>query len=233
MQKDVKALLAVQGDDARIRELESRISELDPQLRDLDLRREHAATALARVEAAIQTEERRHRELEERRAQHKQLQDRNMHQLDDVKRLKEATAAMSQVETSKRMMAEDESEILASGRRIAELKNSVSAAQQALADVEQEQATAREEIGLKRTDINGELAAAREERNGKTSAVPKALLSKYDRIRGKRTSAIYPLQGGSCGHCDTSIPLQRRNMMASTGQIEICEACGVLLYADG
>jgi predicted nucleic acid-binding Zn-ribbon protein len=59
------------------------------------------------------------------------------------------------------------------------------------------------------------------------------MLGKYDRIRGKRTQALYALRGGSCGNCDTSVPLQRRNLMAGTGQIEICEACGVLLYAEG
>jgi predicted nucleic acid-binding Zn-ribbon protein len=58
------------------------------------------------------------------------------------------------------------------------------------------------------------------------------MLGKYDRIRGKRTQALYPLRGGSCGNCDTSIPLQRRNMMAGSGDIEVCEACGVLLYTE-
>ena len=43
--------------------------------------------------------------------------------------------------------------------------------------------------------------------------------------------ALFALRGPSCGHCDTAIPLQRRNIMAGTGQIEVCEACGVLLYA--
>ena len=58
------------------------------------------------------------------------------------------------------------------------------------------------------------------------------MLGKYDRIRGKRTQALYALRGGSCGNCDTAVPLQRRNIMAGSGQIEVCEACGVLLYAE-
>jgi predicted nucleic acid-binding Zn-ribbon protein len=58
------------------------------------------------------------------------------------------------------------------------------------------------------------------------------MLGKYDRIRGKRQRALYALRGGSCGNCDTAVPLQRRNMMAGSGQIEVCEACGVLLYAE-
>ena len=38
-------------------------------------------------------------------------------------------------------------------------------------------------------------------------------------------------KAGACGNCDTSLPVQRRHEMARTGAIEMCEACGVLLYA--
>ena len=77
-----------------------------------------------------------------------------------------------------------------------------------------------------------EVAAARAKRAQTASHVPKAILAKYDRIRGRRgEQAIFALRGPSCGHCDTAIPLQRRNQMIGTGQIEVCEACGVLLYA--
>jgi predicted nucleic acid-binding Zn-ribbon protein len=77
------------------------------------------------------------------------------------------------------------------------------------------------------------LNEARKERDAKAGGVPRPMLGKYDRIRGKRTQALYALRGGSCGNCDTAIPLQRRNLMSGTGQIEVCEACGVLLYAEG
>ncbi len=54
----------------------------------------------------------------------------------------------------------------------------------------------------------------------------KSILAKYDRIRGRKGErAIFSLRGPSCGHCDTAIPLQRRNQMAGTGPIEVCEAC--------
>ena len=80
--------------------------------------------------------------------------------------------------------------------------------------------------------LEGALAEARAKRNQTATRVSKSLLAKYDRIRTRRGEpALYPLRGPSCGHCDTAIPLQRRNLMAGTGQIEVCEACGVLLYA--
>ncbi len=232
MQQEIEALLALQVDDANIKDLERQLNALDPELADLDKRREQAAGAVERANNAVESEERRQRELQTRLAQHKQQQDRNLAQLDEVKRLKEATAAMAQVETTKRMMAEDESELQACGRRLAELQQSVATATKSLTDIETEQETARSEIGSKKAALNEKLDAARSARNKKSGAVPRPLLAKYDRIRGRRTQALFSLRGGSCGNCDTAIPLQRRNIMNGTGQIEVCEACGVLLYAE-
>jgi predicted nucleic acid-binding Zn-ribbon protein len=233
MQQEVEALLALQQDDLKIREIEAQMRALDPQLAELDKRRDQAAAALARAETLVQGEEKKQRELQARLAQHKQMQERNLHQLEDVKRMREATAATTQVESTRRLMAEDEAELAIIGRRMAEMNTAIANSKQALAAVEQEQQETRPEIESKRSALQSQLDDAKTDRNGKAGAVSRPMLGKYDRIRGKRDRALYPLRGGSCGHCDTAVPLQRRNMMSGTGQIEVCEACGVLLYADG
>ena|SRR6266513_1637125 len=233
MQAEVEALLALQDDDLKIREIETQIQLLDPQLAELDKRREQAAAALTRAQTAVQTEEKKQRELQARLAQHRQLQERNLHQLEDVKRMREATAATAQVESTRRLMAEDESELAILGRRIAEMSATVATSKQTLEDLEEEQQAARPEIEAKRAALQSELDDALRDRNGKAGSVSRPMLGKYDRIRGKRPQALYALRGGSCGNCDTAVPLQRRNLMAGTGQIEVCEACGVLLYSDG
>ena len=233
MQQEVEALLALQEDDLKIREIENEIRALDPQLAEFDRRKEQAVAAIARAEAAVQTEEKKQREIQGRLAQHKQLQERNLHQLEDVKRMREATAATAQVEATRRMMAEDESELAILGRRLTEMNAQVAASKQALRELEEEQQAARPEIEEKRATLKEQLDAARKDRNGRAGSVSRPMLGKYDRIRGKRNQALYALRGGSCGNCDTAIPLQRRNLMAGSGQIEVCEACGVLLYAEG
>jgi predicted nucleic acid-binding Zn-ribbon protein len=233
MQQEVEALLALQDDDLKIREIEAQIRALDPQLADFDKRRHQVVAVLARAEIAVAAEEKKQRELQARLAQHKQMQERNLHQLDDVKRMREATAATAQVESTRRLMAEDESEITILGRRITEMSAAVASSKQALATLDEEQKAARPAIEAKRTSLQSELDAARKDRDGRAGSVARPMLGKYDRIRGKRTQALYPLRGGSCGNCDTSVPLQRRNIMAGSGQIEVCEACGVLLYAEG
>ena len=230
MASEVEALLALQEDDTKITELENRMKALEPRMAALDKKRESAAAAVNRSKAAVETEERRQRELQGKVAQHKQMQERNLAQLDAVKRLKEATAAMAQVESARRIIAEDESELQALARRLTELRTTVASSEAGLAEIEDEQATAREEIDSEQAEIDKSLGEARSERAGKTSAVSRSLLGKYDRIRTKRTLALYALRGESCGNCDTAIPMQRRNHLAVNGLIDVCEACGVLLY---
>ncbi len=230
MASEVEALLALQDDDTKIAELEDRKRALEPRMAALDRKREAAAAAVQRSRAAVEAEEKRQRELQGKVAQHKQLHERNLAQLDAVKRLKEATAAMAQVESARRIIAEDESELTAMNRRLTELRSTVLASEASLTSIEGEQAQAREEIDRERGEIDSALAEAKVEREGKTGNVSRALLGKYDRIRTRRTKALYPLRGESCGNCDTAIPMQRRNQMAVNGPIDVCEACGVLLY---
>jgi predicted nucleic acid-binding Zn-ribbon protein len=233
MQQEVEALLKLQDDDIKIREIEDQIRALDPQLAEFDRKREQATAAMTRAQAAVQAEEKKQRELQSRLSQHRTMQERNLHQLEDVKRLREATAATAQVEATRRLMAEDESEIAILGRRISEMNAAVASSKQALASLEEQQKAARPEIEAKRSELQTQLDVAKRDRDGRAVSVSRPMLGKYDRIRGKRPQALYALRGGSCGNCDTAVPLQRRNIMSVSGQIEICEACGVLLYAEG
>jgi predicted nucleic acid-binding Zn-ribbon protein len=230
MASEVEALLALQEDDARIAELEDRKRSLEPRMAALDKKREAAAVAVNKSRAAVEAEERRQRELQGKVAQHKQMQEKNLAQLDAVKRLKEATAAMAQVESARRIIAEDESELQALSRRLTEMRSTVQSSESGLAEIEMEQSQAREEIDKERKEIDADLETAKAQRAGKTGGVSRVLLGKYDRIRTRRTQALYPLRGESCGNCDTAIPMQRRNHMAVNGPIDVCEACGVLLY---
>ena len=117
-------------------------------------------------------------------------------------------------------------------RRLADLRQAVEAQQSAVADVEREQAPLRADLERERGALEEEIAAARATRERAAGQVPRMLLSRYDRIRARRQSdALYPLRGPSCGNCDTAIPLQRRHQMQASGAVEVCEGCGVLLYA--
>lgn len=232
MHPDVQALLALQVEDLAIREIEARRAALEPRLREMEAGRRMAADAASKARDAVQAEEKTQRELQTRIAQHKQLHERNIAQLDSVKRMREATAAVAQVEQARRILAEEESMLQAIGRRLTELRAAAEARERALAELEAQHEAEAAEIERARTAVEEELAARRAARAGSATHVDRTLLQKYDRIRtARQDGAIFPLRGPSCGHCDTSVPLQRRNLMSARGSIEVCETCGVLMYA--
>jgi hypothetical protein len=230
--QDLEALLALQADDEVIDRLDAKLRALGPRLSELERRRKAVAEQLATAESTTEADEHKHRDLEGRLSDHKQRQERNLAHLDSVKRMREATAAMAQVEQARKILIEEESELQALTRRISDGHKSITAHRDALAAQDSEQAAERDALAAERAGIEAELTRARAKRAQTATHVPKAILAKYDRIRGRRgEQAIFALRGPSCGHCDTAIPLQRRNQMIGTGQIEVCEACGVLLYA--
>ncbi len=232
MHAEIQTLLVLQDEDVAIHGIESEMLKLQPRLTDLDRQRQVAADALARARALVESEEKRQHEMQTRLSELKHAHERNLANLDAVKKAKEAAAAMSQLEVTRKQLGDLESELQAVARRLTDARAAVQVQERALTELEKSQGAMREEIGRERSALEAQLDGARTKRETAAQRVSRSLLSKYDRIRGrKRVQAVFALRGPSCGNCDTAIPMQRRNMMAGTGQIEVCEACGVLLYA--
>jgi predicted nucleic acid-binding Zn-ribbon protein len=229
---DVTALLTVQDDDITIHDLETRLAELRPRLDAMAKERDRAYVALTQARQAAEAEERRRREVAARVAQHRALQERNQAALNSVTSMREATAATAQLEQAKRMIDEDERELSVIGHRLVDANRAVEDCERIVADLDAAQAQSHETLAADQQDLESRIAEARRHRESKASAVPRSRLTKYERIRSrKRVHAIFPLRGNSCGNCDTLIPLQRRSVMLGTGATEICEGCGVMLYA--
>jgi predicted nucleic acid-binding Zn-ribbon protein len=154
--------------------------------------------------------------------------------LDVVRKQREATAAMTQVDLVRRVLVQEESDLQSLNGRIADLKRAEEAALKELGEVDERQSAERADIARSRIELETELREARARREASASRVPRNILNKYERIRGREKSfALYQLRGAACGRCNTAIPLQRRNVMAAGRTIEVCEGCGVLLYTPG
>jgi predicted nucleic acid-binding Zn-ribbon protein len=192
--------------------------------------RELAAVSHARRE--LDLEERRYRELQTRVAQHRQLHEKHQAQLDMISNARQASAAMAQLDQARRMISDVERELDVMARRVAEMRRGVEERERAVQALEREQETARASLESDRTSLETRLRDAQDRREARAQQVSRTLLTRYDRIRTrKREHTLVPLRGVSCSHCDTMIPMQRRTAMTGTGAVEICEGCGVLLYA--
>lgn len=232
MHKDLETLIAVQSDDAGIRDLEGRLAAIDQREHELDVRRTAATNALERQRASLEREDVKRAALAARVDEHRQLQQRNVSQLDQVRRMREATAAQAQVDMAQRILGDEERELRALGLRVDELRQAVAAHEAELAELDASQEEVRTALAAERDALRAELAEARRARDARAMDVPRPLLSKYERIRDRRRGdALFKLRGLACGSCDTALPLQRRNLMVDGAIVEVCEGCGVLLYA--
>jgi len=229
---DVAALLEVQADDIRTYGIEDRLSALAPRLATLELDRTRAEDALAQAKQQVEAEEHRQRELQDRLRQHREMRDKSEGLLGQVSAPREAAAAMAQIEQAKRFIADEEHDLEAIQQRLAELRRLIADREKAVADIAQLQTETRASLDADRAVLEKELGDVKAARTKKAQAVARSLMQRYDRIRSnRRATALFPLRGQSCAHCDTAIPVQRRNTMVAMGATELCEGCGVLLYA--
>lgn len=232
MHPDVQSLLAVQLDDLAIYSLEERLASLAPRLAALERERGRVAQKLESAKKAVDAEEARHREARGRVDTHKQLVERSQRQYESVTSPREANAAIVQLEQTKRMADESARDADQVQGRINEMRHQVADLEQQLTDVETRQAEARSSLDTEKASIDAEMSQAQAKRDATAVAVPRPMLGIYDRVRSKRRrETVFPLRGASCSACDTAIPTQRRAAMAATGKLEMCEGCGVLLYA--
>jgi len=231
---ELQALLVVQEDDGVIRGIEARLAILAPRIAALDAARRRAAEEVTRSEHALAKEETHQRDLEARIADHQLKHEKNLEVLNNASKVKEATAAAAQLEAGRAVLAKEESELLTSNRRLADLRTALAAHRDVLEQVSAQQADARATVHAERAAIQAEIDSARTKRNAAAAGVGKSLLSKYDRIHThRRKTVVFALNADfSCGACDTAIPLQRRLPMSTGMLVEPCEGCGVLLYFE-
>jgi predicted nucleic acid-binding Zn-ribbon protein len=212
--------------------IEDRLHALMPRVAALEKDRKKAEETLVQARAEVEAEEKRQRDLQDRLRQHRELRDKSEALLGQVTSPREAAAAMAQIEQAKRFISDEERELEALSHRLSDLRKTAVDREKAVKDIERAQEEARASLAQDRATLEKELGEVRADRNQKAQGVPRSLMQRYDRIRQKRrATSVFPLRGQSCAHCDTAIPVQRRSTMVATGATELCEACGVLLYA--
>jgi predicted nucleic acid-binding Zn-ribbon protein len=229
---DIAALVDVQADDLAIHDLERGIDQLMPKVNALASEVAKAKAAVDQAAQLAEAEEKKKRDVLQRIDAHKQLQAKNEAVFSAATNQKQATAATAQLEQIRKIIADEDRELVGLTQRIVELRALVEDRQARQAELEQEREAAQESISGERAKLETELNTIRARRNERAGKVGKTLISMYDRIRSKkRVHALFPLRGNSCSNCDTAIPMQRQSQLVQSGKTEVCEGCGVLLYA--
>lgn len=232
MHPELDALLVLQDKDVALTGCDAQLKALEPEARILDEQIAAAERALGQAQAAIQAALDRRDAMEGKIASYRTMQDQRRQRLEWVRGAKEASTLMAELDLARSVLAKEEAEFMRSGDAVTEAERRAAEAENALELVREAQAAQREGLAGRREAIRAERERAFAARDQSTRAVNPALLARYERIRrGKTPLALVALHGGSCGHCFTAVPTQRKALIQRGATIEGCEACGVLLYA--
>jgi hypothetical protein len=233
MTTPLDGLLALQEIDLRIAALENRNGEI-PRRRS-EVSREITALETERSALADSVERGRldRRALETDLEAQQDRRARYETQLNEVKTNVAYSALLTEIQTAKRTIGDLEGQILdlmtvreESERRIGEID----------AELEVKRATAAgalEELEREAAEIGRALEADRVRREAALTDIDARLLRLYDRLRkARRFPALVPLRGQACGACHNRMPPQVIQEITHSGSLHVCEACGVLVYAE-
>lgn len=229
----LEGLLALQEIDVRIAELENRNAEI-PRRRS-EVSRDINALEAERSALADGVERGRldRRALETDLEAQQERRARYENQLNEVKTNVAYSALLTEIQTAKRAIGDLEGQILdlmsareESERRIAEIDTELEVRRAAAAD-------ALEELEREAAEIGRALEADRVRRDAALPRVDARLLRLYDRLRkARRFPALVALRGQACGACHNRMTPQVVQEIRHSGSLHVCEACGVLVYAE-
>jgi predicted nucleic acid-binding Zn-ribbon protein len=102
-----------------------------------------------------------------------------------------------------------------------------------LAEVDERQGAARGTLAGERASLDERAAAVIARRAERARAVSAGALTKYERLRKRgQRQPLVKLHDTSCGNCHVAVPMSRRLDLMAGRALEVCEGCGVLLYAS-
>jgi hypothetical protein len=231
MHADLVKLLDLQSKDSAVAEIERRFGALREETGVLDQALERARGILEVARRAAVDAARRRDELEAKIESYRVLQDRRQQRLEHVRNPKEASTLMAELDLARSVVAKEENDWVRSADAVTQAQFKAAEEERNVAAVAEGQAPERERLAARRTELEAELAAAQQDREGSASQLDRPLRVRYERLRKARSGdVIVPLLGGSCGSCHTSIPLNRRSQIRAGSVLDNCEVCGAILY---
>jgi hypothetical protein len=231
MHADLVKLLDLQAKDSAVAEVERRLDALRAETSVLDQALERAREVLEAARRAAADAARRRDELEAKIESYRVLQDRRQQRLEHVRNPKEASTLMAELDLARSVVAKEESDWVRSADAVTQAQFKAAEEERNVAVVGEGQVPERDRLAARRAELEAELAAAQQEREGSAAQLERSLRVKYDRLRKARSgNVIVPLLGGSCGSCHTSIPLNRRSQIRAGTLLDTCEVCGAILY---
>lgn len=231
MHPEISKLLDLQTHDLELLDVDVRLLEVATKISLLDTELGKAQDAVTQAERQIEAERKKRDELESKIEGHRKHQEKRKEKLEFMKTPKEVSALMAEIDLARSVLSNEESEWVKSADQVGALETRRQESEAQVSGVRAAQAEARAALDEKRQALDEERRQVMQRREASAIQVNRALLLRYEKLRGSRRAAVVvPLNGPACGACFTQVPLSRRSQIKAGAVIEGCESCGVILY---
>lgn len=230
---NVAALLHLQQIDLEIRELDA---ELASMATDLTERR----TAVEELERRVEATQGRLSEADQRfrkfqravqagRATLKRLEARGL----EVANMQQHLAVRHEADVARSNLRGAEEDALDTLQEVERLREELEGLEADLDELRGDYGRRREAMDTRTSELQDQLAIRRDQRHNREIRLDARVLQMYEKVRkGRSDSALAPLTGdGVCGHCFTSVPIQKQADIRAGRSLAVCEGCGIILYA--
>ena len=230
MREQLVLLLQLQASDAKVRELDTAVTQLPAKLDPL--RRD-----LAKLEGMLTVERDKLTEQETWQRGQRDMIDREREQLKSAqtkfqasKNTKEFNAASREVENKRKAISDRESELKKATEATTAQASQMGGRDKDIEALRTELANSEAAMADQLANLREQHVEAKRARDEARGQVEKQWLKIYDSLVGKRGYAVAPVIKGVCQGCHMALPPQLNNILARMQSIETCPRCGRLVY---
>lgn len=230
MREQLVFLLQLQSSDAKVRELDTAITQLPTKLDPL-------RKDLAKLEGMLTIERDKLTETETWQKSQREMLDRERESLKTAqakfqasKNSKEFNAASREVENKRKSISDRESELKKMIETTASQQTQMASRDKDVDALRTELANGEQAMSGQLGELRAAHAEALAARDAARAQVEKQWLKVYDSLVGKRGYAVAPVIKGVCQGCHMALPPQLNNILARMSSIETCPRCGRLVY---
>jgi predicted nucleic acid-binding Zn-ribbon protein len=230
LKQQLQLLEELQRHDARLQEQENVLKTLPEKLQTLKNDLAKFEALLLKERAGLAETEKFRRDLEGQLKTDENNIARSKSKLTQVKTSKDYMAAQREIETTRKMLADREEELLKLIEVVEAAKKTIAGHENDIAELRGHVATEEQSTETRLAEVRAQTAGARTERDAIASQVKPDVLKKYSTIRLRRGLAVVPVLKGVCQGCHMSIPPQLFNLLQRGTSIEFCPQCARIIY---
>jgi uncharacterized protein len=231
--QNLKALVALQAIDIRIRDLEKDNEHIPVRLKQIEEVLTKQRTELGNQRNALDEAEMARRLLEGDLKAEKDKIKKWESRLNDLKNNRDYQALSREIEAARKANLGIEDEILRKMQEIEDLKASSTAVAEELVRLEQELSAERQQLEQRLQKVNEQIAGEEVGRRQAVEKIEPRWFKQYEMIRKRRDGvAVVPTLDEHCRGCHMGIPPQLYNIVLKGQEIESCPHCHRIIYYE-